>query len=76
MFCVYILVPGAVQNVQTKLNQDASVTVSWKPPFSKGGAGLKYKVRYGGKEFITDNTYTNIKSGAEDWSYTIEVKDS
>ncbi|NP_001296646.1 ephrin type-A receptor 8-like precursor [Hydra vulgaris] len=66
--------PGEVLNFQKKLNQDSSVTISWKPPFSKGGPNLKYSVKYDGKEIITFQNSTNIKSGAEDRTYKVEIR--
>ena len=62
-----------MQEVTTNINNDASVTISWKAPFWKGDENIKYKIRYNGIEMIVSETNFNIKSGFLDKSYTVEV---
>ena len=68
-----MIAPGVVRDVTVKINNDGSVTISWVPPFWKGGANLKYILRYNGFQFVTVNTYFDVKPGTQDKSYTIEV---
>ena len=62
-----------MREVTANINNDASVTISWKAPHWKGDENLKYKVKYNGIEIIVSETNFNLKSGFLDKSYSVEV---
>ena len=72
MFC--LLVPSVVQNLMLERNADASVTVYWQEPASRGGSDLRYFVVVNGDKgrFTKSLNYTVYRK-QEDMFYKISV---
>ncbi|XP_065061006.1 ephrin type-B receptor 1-B-like isoform X3 [Rhopilema esculentum] len=67
--------PSEVQNLTKTTNSDASVTILWNEPLTKGGDDLRYFVTVNGEKgmFTTKMKYT-VKQDLETKKYTVSVK--
>eukprot|EP00795_Rhopilema_esculentum_P006969 gene6969-12591_t len=66
--------PSEVQNLTKTTNSDASVTILWNEPLTKGGDDLRYFVTVNGEKgmFTTKMKYT-VKQDLETKKYTVSV---
>eukprot|EP00795_Rhopilema_esculentum_P006976 gene6976-12599_t len=67
--------PSEVQNLAKRTNSDASVTIFWNEPLTKGGDDLRYFVTVNDEKgmFTTKLKYT-VKQDLETKKYTVSVK--
>ncbi|XP_065060999.1 ephrin type-B receptor 1-B-like [Rhopilema esculentum] len=66
--------PSAVQNLESRRNDDGSVTVIWEPPSEKGGPDLKYHIIVNGNqgEFqMHSNLTINRKKKLENYKVSV-----
>ena len=66
--------PSEVQNLTKRTNSDASVTIFWNEPLTKGGDDLQYFITVNSKKgmFTTKMKYT-VKQDLETKKYTVSV---
>ena len=66
--------PSEVQNLTKRTNSDASVTIFWNEPLTKGGDDLRYFVTVNDEKgmFTTAMKYT-VKQQQETKKYTVSV---
>eukprot|EP00795_Rhopilema_esculentum_P006985 gene6985-12606_t len=66
--------PSEVQNLTKRTNSDASVTIFWNEPLTKGGDDLRYFITVNGEKgmFTTKLKYT-VKQEQETKKYTVSV---
>ena len=58
-FFLFIIVPGNVRDLNVKINNDYSVTLTWEEPYATGGPDIEYVVTYGGKIIVTKKMTNN-----------------